>query len=107
MSENYKLSKINLLDMAAVGILESDEAWAIVAAASEREPNKWAEKVEKVYLDNAGKIWVQNVAFYGGEHFGEPYYFVAEIRHKTSNSAFSRWWNREMPYWIKRNHFNY
>jgi len=67
---------------------------AILKAAKERKPNSFAERIVKVFLNKANTIWVQNVHYYGGENFNEPYCFVAEITHCTTNSAFRRWMNR-------------
>ena len=67
----------------------------ILTAAAKRKPGKFARKVVRVPLNGPGTIWVQNTHFYGGENFGEPYAFPAEITHNTTNSAFSRFINRE------------
>lgn len=48
----------------------------------------------RVYLNKAKTIWMQVVHFYGGEHFNEPHYFLGEICHTTTNSAFSYFVNR-------------
>jgi len=70
------------------------DAHSISIAAHERKPGKVAPLIVKVFLNKAKTIWVQNVHYYGGEHFNEPYCFVAEITHCTTNSAFRRWINR-------------
>ena len=91
------------MDYAYYHKLKSDElskfvsaldARSILIAAHERKPNKFAPLIVKVFLNKAKTIWVQNVHYYGGENFNQPYYFVAEITHCTSNSAFRRWINR-------------
>ena len=66
----------------------------IIHTALERKPGTFATKIVKVYLNKAKTIWVQNVHYYGGENFNEPYCFVAEITHCTTYSAFRRWINR-------------
>jgi len=68
----------------------------IMEAAAKRKPGQFlaAAEIVKVYLNKAKTIWVQNVHYYGGENFREPYFFPAEITHCTTNSAFSRWAKR-------------
>ena len=86
---NYKLTEARLR-----GLLPAADAERIVAAATKRKPGKWARRIVSVPLNHAKTVWVQNVQYYGGEHFGEPYHFPAEIRHATTESAFRRCVNR-------------
>ena len=86
---NYKLTEARLR-----GVLPAADAERIVAAAAKRKPSKWARRIVSVPLNHAKTVWVQNVRYYGGEHFGEPYHFPAEIRHATTESAFRRCVNR-------------
>ena len=86
MSEyNYKLTRGEL-----AALVPAAEAKRIVEAAKARKPGKWARRIVTVALNRAKTVWVQNVRFYGGEHFGKPYHFPAEIRYATTESAFSR-----------------
>jgi hypothetical protein len=71
------------------------DAERILAAAAKRKPGKFARKVVSVPLNGPGTIHVQNVHYYGGENFGKPYHFPAEITHNTTRSAFSRFVNRK------------
>lgn len=86
---NYKLTESRLRDL-----LPAADAERIVAAAAKRKPGKWARRIVSTPLNLAKTVWVQNVQYYGGEHFGEPYHFPAEIRHATTESAFRRCVNR-------------
>jgi len=86
---NYKLTEARLR-----GLLPAADAERIVAAAGKRKPGKWARRIVSVPLNRVKTVWVQNVQYYGGEHFGEPYHFPAEIRHATTESAFRRCVNR-------------
>jgi len=70
------------------------DAACILRVAAERKPGKFAREVVRVPLNKAGTIWVQNTHYYGGENFGEPYHFPAEICHVTTNSAFIRFVNK-------------
>jgi hypothetical protein len=86
---NYKLTEAKLK-----ALVPAADAERIVAAAAKRKPGKWARRIVSVALNKAKTVWVQNVQFYGGEHFGEPYHFPAEIRYATTGSAFHRCLNR-------------
>ena len=78
-----------------VKFVSAEDAAMITAAAMKRKPGKFAKRpLVIVFLNGARTIWVQNVHYYGGENFNEPYCFVAEITHCTTNSAFRRWINR-------------
>jgi hypothetical protein len=66
----------------------------IVDKSMLRKPGTFDNNPVKVYLNKPQTIWVQSIHFYGGENFDEPYFFVAEITHRTTNNAFSRWINR-------------
>ena len=86
---NYKLTETELL-----AIVPAEEFQRIMFAANQRAPGQYAKHMVFVYLNKAETVWVQNVNFYGGEHFGKPYHFPAEIRHNTTESAFRRCTNR-------------
>lgn len=80
----------------------------ILYRSLQREPGKHDPKAVVVFLNKARTIWVQSIHFYGGEHFGQPYCFVAEIGNKTTNSAFVRWARRcPMPGVFGRVSFTY
>ena len=85
---NYKLTEAKLK-----ALVPAADAERIVAATT-RKPGKWARRIVSVPLNRVKTVWVQNVQYYGGEHFGEPYHFPAEIRHATTESAFRRCVNR-------------
>lgn len=85
---NYKLTE------AALTALVPTDSTCIVAAAAKRKTSKWARHIVRVFLNQAKTVWVQNVRYYGGENFGKPYHFPAEIRHATTESAFRRCVNR-------------
>jgi hypothetical protein len=84
----YKLTEKELRALVPAAVADK-----IVAKALERKPGQYLPSVVRHYLNKAESIWVQNVHFYGGEHFNKPYAFVAEICHATTGSCFSRWRN--------------
>jgi len=84
--------KLTEADLRA--LVSAADAERILTAAAERKPNKVARNMVSVPLNKPGTIRVQNVHFYGGENFGEPYHFPAEITCATTASAFSRFIRR-------------
>lgn len=82
------------LTEAELRALVPTDANRIMAAAAKRKPGKFARKVVRVPLNGPGTVAVQNVHYYGGEHFGKPYHFPAEITCATTGSAFQRCVNR-------------
>ena len=80
-------------------LVSAEVADKIVAKAKKRKPGQWlnplSNRVFRHYLNKAKSIWVQNVHFYGGEHFKEPYAFVAEVCYVTTESCWSRWLNKQ------------
>jgi hypothetical protein len=73
----------------------------IMYSSQNREPKTFNKNMVCAYLNKPQTIWVQSIHFYGGEHFGEPYYYKAEIRHTTTGSAFSRFLNKHDLQFIK------
>jgi hypothetical protein len=92
----YKLTESELTELSNRGLVSSNSLSEILTAAKERKPREFAEKVFACALNQAGTIKVQNVHYYGGEHFNEPYAFIAEIVPKTTNSAWSAFANRKL-----------
>lgn len=82
------------LTEAELRALVPADAERIMAAARKRKPGRFARKIESAPLNGPGTVRVQNVHYYGGEHFGEPFHFPAEITCATSGSAFQRCVNR-------------
>ncbi len=77
-----------------------EKATTLEEASKKRKPCKFAKQVVKFYLNKAKTVWIQSIHYYGGEHFGKPYHFVAEITHTTTNSAFSRCLNKLGLNWV-------
>ncbi len=75
-------------------LVPAADAERIMAVSRERKPGQFAERVVRVPLNGPGTVRVQNVHYYGGEHFDKPFYFPAEITCATTGSAFSRCVNR-------------
>ena len=81
---NYKVTEDELRRLVPPAAAED-----IMAAARAREPGQWSKETVSYPLNRPGTVYVQNVEFYGGENFDKPYAFPAEIRHRTTESAFS------------------
>jgi len=105
---NYKVTADELSCLVADGIITKQQEELILSAAYKRLQNQHAQYMEKFDLNPAGTARIQNVAFYGGEHFGKPYCFVAEIVPLTTRSAWSRLVNKLGLRWlVARGAFTY
>lgn len=98
----YKISGAEL--RALVGDAQAEQ---IEVFAKRRKAGKRAKATMFVLLNKAGTIAVQNVNFYGGENFGEPYHWLAEVTYTTTYSAFRRWAKRKLPALLQRTPFTY
>jgi hypothetical protein len=74
----------------------------ILEASRARTPGQFADEVVKVPLNRAGTVQVRSIHFYGGEHFGKPHHFLAEVVSLTTNSCFSRFLNATGTRWIRK-----
>lgn len=92
------LEEINLL--VESGCISIADASYVIAISRSRQPGKFNGLTVRVPLNKSGTIWLQPIHYYGGEHFGEPYHFLAEITHDTRASAFSRFVNSKCP-WLR------
>ena len=100
----YKLTE---QELNTLNISKEDKE-SIIGASLKRKAGKFSKKVVKISLNKSSTIFLSSINFYGGEHFNEPYYYIAEISHQTSESAFSKFWNSKIaPLGIKRRVFNY
>ena len=98
--ERYKLTEGELRSLVGDGLVTPAQVQDITAASLARTPGKHAEYVVKVALNGPGTIVLQSIAFYGGENFGQPHHFVAEVVPLTTHSAFSRFLNAHHLRWL-------
>jgi len=86
----YKLTESELDRMTFRGIITAEQHDMLIIASKMREPNRYATSQFRVGLNQRGTIMLNSINFYGGENFNEPYHFLAEITHKTTQSVFKR-----------------
>lgn len=104
----YKLTSDELAELGAKKLISTEEAREIILSSTRKPAYEFNENVVRVYLNKSKTIWVQSIHFYGGEHFREPHFFVAEIMHTTTGSAFSRFLNSRNLRWVRqRSPFTY
>lgn len=89
---NYylKLTASEVVGLASCNLITKEQAGQILARSLLRAPGKFDSSPVKFWLNKPKTVWIQSIGFYGGENFGQPYYFRAEISHCTTESAFSR-----------------
>ena len=85
-----KLHDSEVAAFIAGKLITFEQADQIFVRSLQREPGERDSSPVKFWLNKPETIWVQSIEFYGGENFGEPYCFLAEICHCTTESAFSR-----------------
>jgi hypothetical protein len=88
----YKLKKEDIDHLVQIGVLKIHERNYLLSASKEREPGTFA-KTQKIYLNKARTVYIQNIHFYGGESFGKPYYWLAEISGFTK-TGLTRFFNQ-------------
>jgi hypothetical protein len=98
MSEyNWKLTMDGIDDLVSKNLVTQTDADQLVQKSLQRKPGTFDHRPIRFYLNKAKSIWVQSIHYYGGDHFKQPYYFLAEICHVTTNSCFSRFVNKYNP----------
>lgn len=98
----HKLTEGELRALATDCGIEAADVDRILAASRARTPGQFADEVVKVPLNRAGTVQVRSIHFYGGEHFGKPHHFLAEVVSLTTNSCFSRFLNATRTRWLLR-----
>jgi hypothetical protein len=96
----YKLTESELAELAIRGLITEDQCEEILARSRQREPGKFDTAPVRQWLNKPKTIWVQSIHFYGGENFKQPYYFLAEVKHSTTESAWSRFVNQHNLRWL-------
>ena len=96
----YKLTREKIIALVLSDMLDDKVADQLITSSQNRTPGTFNENMMREYLNKSKTIWIQPIHYYGGEHFGEPYYYLAEICHTTTNSAFSRFANQHAP-WLR------
>lgn len=97
----YKLNEQEINRLAETGLISHSDKETLITQSLKREAGKFAKNEFKIYLNEAKSIYIQSIHFYGGEHFGKPYHFLAEISYLTTRSAFSGFMNKNSLGWVK------
>lgn len=93
----YKLKESDLFNLFEKKLITLEEYEKIKLVAGSRIPDTFLEdklvKENRVYLNKAKTVYIQPVHFYGGESFGEPHHWIAEIQGFT-NTGLTRFFNK-------------
>lgn len=102
MTTYYKLDKEELEKMVSKKAVSQKAVEEIIEISKLRKVSEFANQKVSFALVKSGKVRLNSINFYGGEHFGEPYHFLAEITGTPrSVNAFLR------KYGIKTSVFSY
>jgi len=102
MRNRYKLTGRELDRLVENGIISHSEVIDLKTASLMREPGEFANRQDEVsFLFNpSGGSVIRSIHFYGGEHFGEPYCFLAEVVVHGNHDSFYRFLEQEGIEWI-------
>jgi hypothetical protein len=84
----YKLTEQELDRMTYRGIITPSQRDILINVSKEREPGYYSNSRYQLGLTPNGSVMLNSVIYNGGESFGEPYHFVAEITHDLTPIRF-------------------
>jgi len=90
----WKLTEEDLDRLVELKLISSAKRNDIINASKARHPGRFANEIEMEWLNNAKTIRLQSIHFYGGENFGNPHHWVAEIVAFTTCSALRSFLNK-------------
>lgn len=89
-SFRYKLTELELDRMAFRGVISFEDRDLLIKTSRLREPGYYASRRYQMAMNGRGTIMLNSVNFNGGETFGEPHHFLAELTHTTTPGVFNR-----------------
>lgn len=90
----FKLTEKDLNLLQGKNLITQIQKEQLINQSKKRIPGQFDRNPFYIWLNKSETVRLSSIHFYGGEHFGEPYYWIAEIQSFTTNSHFSRWLNR-------------
>jgi hypothetical protein len=97
---NYKLTEQELFRLVMKDMITVEQFNSIVERSKQREPGTFDEACVSVWLNKAKTIRLSSIWYYGGENFGDPYHFIAEISPLTTMSAWHRFVSQNALDWL-------
>jgi hypothetical protein len=95
MSKYYfKLAEKDLNQLQNLNLITQIQKEQLINQSKKRIPGQFDKNPLYIWLNKSETIRLSSIHFYGGEHFNEPYYFLAEMQSFTTNSHMSRFFNR-------------
>lgn len=96
----FKLDEIEIKKLFDKQILSYDQCAALMQRSKDRPVTnnpigEFDENVLRYWLNPSKTIEITSIHFYGGEHFGEPYHWLAEIVSHTDRSHTTRFFNQK------------
>ena len=94
----YKLIESELDRMVYRGVISMEQRDLLIRTSKLRKPNCYAKNQFQIVMNQCGTIKINSINRYGGEDFGRPFHFLAEIVHNTTPSVFTRFMHeRNIP----------
>ncbi len=89
----FKLTKSDIMELFDKQLLSFDQANALMTQSLARPIGDFDRNLIKYYLNPSKTIAITSIHYYGGEHFNEPHYWLAEIISHTDPSHTTRFFN--------------
>jgi len=90
----WKLTEADLKSLVVKGLIDQSTLEEIIRTSQARHPDRHADQMKSVWLNKSETIRLQSIHFYGGENFGQPFHWQAEIVAFTTHSALTQFFNR-------------
>lgn len=90
----YKLTEKELDRMMFRGVISPQHHAILILTSRLRAAGTPAQQRFQMGMNGCGTILLNSINENGGETFGKPYHFLAEITHTTTPSVFKRFLRR-------------
>lgn len=91
----WKLTKEDIMELFDKQMLSFDQANSLMIQSKARpSPRQFDDNIVRYWLNKSKTIEITSIHFYGGEHFGEPYHWLAEIVSHTDRSHTTKFFNQ-------------
>ncbi len=91
--EYFKLTREDIIKLFDKQLLSFDQANALIVRSKARPLDEIDENAVKYWLNKSKTIEISSIHYYGGEHFGDPYHWLAEITSHTDQSHTTKFFN--------------
>ena len=90
----FKLRRNDIIELFDKQMLSFDQANALMEQSKARPIGDFDDNIVKYWLNKSKTIEITSIHYYGGEHFGNTYYWLAEIKSYTDWSHTNGFFNK-------------